>query len=52
MPFLSYQVSVEEAVQNAGRLYKEARADAIKLEEKHTYKMVEGELAKLENLLK
>ncbi|MEJ5377369.1 MAG: 3-methyl-2-oxobutanoate hydroxymethyltransferase [bacterium] len=32
MPFLSYQVSVEEAVRNAGRFFKEARADAIKLE--------------------
>jgi 3-methyl-2-oxobutanoate hydroxymethyltransferase len=32
MPFLSYQVSVEEAVKNAGRFLKEARADAIKLE--------------------
>ena len=32
MPFLSYQVSVEEAVRNAGRFYKEANVDAIKLE--------------------
>ena len=32
MPFLSYQVSVEEAVRNAGRFYKEARVDCIKLE--------------------
>ena len=32
MPFLSYQVSVEEAVANAGRFIKEARAQAIKLE--------------------
>lgn len=32
MPFLSYQVSVAEAVRNAGRFYKEARVDAIKLE--------------------
>jgi len=32
MPFLSYQVSVEEAVRNAGRFHKEARVDAIKLE--------------------
>ena len=32
MPFLSYQVSVEDAVRNAGRFYKEAHCDAIKLE--------------------
>ena len=32
MPFLSYQVSVEDAVRNAGRFYKEANVDAIKLE--------------------
>jgi 3-methyl-2-oxobutanoate hydroxymethyltransferase len=32
MPFLSYQVSIEEAVRNAGRFYKEAGVDSIKLE--------------------
>jgi 3-methyl-2-oxobutanoate hydroxymethyltransferase len=32
MPFLSYQVSVPEAVVNAGRFFKEARVDAVKLE--------------------
>ena len=32
MPFLSYQVSIEEAVRNAGRFFKEASMDAIKLE--------------------
>lgn len=32
MPFLSYQVSVEDAVKNAGRFLKEASVDAIKLE--------------------
>jgi 3-methyl-2-oxobutanoate hydroxymethyltransferase len=32
MPFLSYQVSVADAVQNAGRFLKEANTDAVKLE--------------------
>lgn len=32
MPFLSYQVSVEEAVRNAGRLVQEGHAEAVKLE--------------------
>ena len=32
MPFMSYQVSTEQAVQNAGRLVQEGGADAIKLE--------------------
>jgi len=32
MPFLSYQVSIPEAVRNAGRFLKEASVDAVKLE--------------------
>jgi 3-methyl-2-oxobutanoate hydroxymethyltransferase len=32
MPFLSYQTSDEAAVENAGRFFKEAGVDAIKLE--------------------
>lgn len=32
MPFMSYQTSVYDAVQNAGRLMKEGRAQAVKLE--------------------
>jgi len=32
MPFMSYQVSVQRAVENAGRFIKEAGCDAVKLE--------------------
>ncbi len=32
MPFMSYQASVPQAVENAGRLMKECRANAVKLE--------------------
>ena len=32
MPFMSYQISDEDAVKNAGRFLKEAAVDAIKLE--------------------
>ncbi|MGM9612180.1 MAG: 3-methyl-2-oxobutanoate hydroxymethyltransferase [Butyricicoccus sp.] len=32
MPFMSYQTSVYDAVKNAGRLMKEARGQAVKLE--------------------
>ena len=32
MPFMSYQVGKDEALRNAGRFFKEAGAEAIKLE--------------------
>jgi 3-methyl-2-oxobutanoate hydroxymethyltransferase len=32
MPFMSYQSSIEKAVENAGRFIKEAHCDAVKLE--------------------
>ncbi len=32
MPFLSFQISVEEALRNAGRFLKEAGCDAVKIE--------------------
>jgi 3-methyl-2-oxobutanoate hydroxymethyltransferase len=32
MPFMSYQVSIEEGLRNAGRLVKEGGAEAVKLE--------------------
>ncbi len=35
LPFLSYQISIEEAIRTAGRMLKEAGAQAVKLEGGH-----------------
>lgn len=40
MPFMSYQVSVEEAVRNAGRLVSQAGAEVVKLEGAHALEAV------------
>ena len=35
LPFLTYQINLEEAVRAAGRMLKEAGAQAVKLEGGH-----------------
>lgn len=43
MPFLSYQTTIQDAIYNAGRFYKEADMDAIKLEGgRRVIKQIEG----------
>ena len=45
MPFMSYQVSVEEGLRNAGRLVKEGGAEAVKLEGGAEYAELASRLA-------
>jgi 3-methyl-2-oxobutanoate hydroxymethyltransferase len=47
MPFMSYQVSVEEGIRNAGRLVKEGGAEAIKLEGGADYAELASRLVKI-----
>jgi 3-methyl-2-oxobutanoate hydroxymethyltransferase len=47
MPFMSYQVSVEEGVRNAGRLVKEGGAEAVKLEGGAEYAELARRLARI-----
>jgi 3-methyl-2-oxobutanoate hydroxymethyltransferase len=44
MPFLSYHVSVEEGIRNAGRFLKEGGAHAVKLERAATEELATGGL--------
>jgi len=46
MPFLSYQISSEQAIINAGRFLREASCDAVKFELDHRYVELVEELAR------
>ncbi len=46
MPFMSYQVSEEEGIRNAGRFVTEGRADIVKLEVDHTYSSLIKKIAR------
>jgi 3-methyl-2-oxobutanoate hydroxymethyltransferase len=47
MPFMSYQVSVEEGIRNAGRLVKEGGVEAVKLEGGADYAELAARLVKI-----
>jgi 3-methyl-2-oxobutanoate hydroxymethyltransferase len=46
MPFLSYQLSTEQAIINAGRFLREASCDAVKFELDHRYVSLVEDLAR------
>lgn len=47
MPFMSYQVSLEEGIRNAGRLVKEGGVEAVKLEGGAEYAELAARLVKI-----
>ena len=47
MPFMSYQVSIEEGLRNAGRLVKEGGVEAVKLEGGADYAELAARLVKI-----
>jgi 3-methyl-2-oxobutanoate hydroxymethyltransferase len=47
MPFMSYQVSLEEGLRNAGRLVKEGGAEAVKLEGGAEYAELASKLVRI-----
>lgn len=55
MPFLSYQISLEDTVRNGGRFLKEAGASAVKMEggsevKKHIYAMTKSDIPVMAHL--
>jgi 3-methyl-2-oxobutanoate hydroxymethyltransferase len=46
MPFMSYHVSIEDSLRNAGKMMKETGANAVKLEGGEDFKHVVGALVK------